>query len=253
MNHIGLKLGPLGYRVIDLPPLPQDARDNFANLPEDPYYTERWRQFSQYVLFFEHDHWACRVLEHRPFIQAKAYKQKVGGVRRNFEPISGVDPTPQFAAIASELDFDNNAVFQVNLHQWRTRVNETYQGKTIHLGAAPGRTSHHQRDRLGAPQHHRGSRRSTRSARPIRSSSKPSSRVNVSSCVTKTWFMAHATSTPCPGKAATAISGSSRSIRGPTGATARSSRPSRPLSPQVSLQNDAVPPRSRCRRRGHTR
>ncbi|MGI3212974.1 2OG-Fe dioxygenase family protein [Roseovarius tibetensis] len=141
MNHIGLKLGPLGYRVIDLPPLPQDARDNFANLPEDPYYTERWRQFSQYVLFFEHDHWACRILEHRPFIQAKAYNQKVGGVRRNFEPISGVDPTPQFAAIASELDFDRNAVFQVNLHQWRTRVNETYQGKTIPEG--PHRDGHH--------------------------------------------------------------------------------------------------------------
>ena len=141
MNHIGLKLGPLGYRVINLPPLPQDAKDNFAKLPEDPYYKQRWRQFSQYILFFEHDHWACRTLEHRPFIQAKAYNQKVGGVRRNFEPISGVDPTPQFATIAEELCFDTNATFQVNLHQWRTRVDDTYRGKTIPEG--PHRDGHH--------------------------------------------------------------------------------------------------------------
>jgi hypothetical protein len=141
MNHIGLKLGPLGYRVINLPPLPQESKDNFAKLPEDPYYKERWRQFSQYILFFEHDHWACRILEHRPFIQAKAYNQKVGGVRRGFEPISGVDPTPQFATIAEELCFDTNATYQVNLHQWRTRVNETYQGKTIPEG--PHRDGHH--------------------------------------------------------------------------------------------------------------
>lgn len=141
MNHIGLSLGPLGYKVIELPSISKEAKDHFSELPEDPYYRERWRQFSQYILFFENDHWACRVLEHRPFIQAKAYNQKVGGIRRAFEPISGVDPTPQFAAIASELQFDTNSVFQVNLHQWRTRVSEIYQGKTIPEG--PHRDGHH--------------------------------------------------------------------------------------------------------------
>jgi hypothetical protein len=141
MDHIGFHLGPLGYRILEMPPLSAEARANFDQLPEDPYYRERWRQFSQYILFHEHDRWACRVLTHRPFIQAKAYNQKVGGVRREFEPIAGVDPTPQFASIAEALRFDTRAVFQVNLHQWRTRVDEVFQGKTIPEG--PHRDGHH--------------------------------------------------------------------------------------------------------------
>jgi len=141
MNHIGRNIGTLGYRIIDLPPISKEARDCFSDLPEDPYYKERWRQFSQYILFHENDHWACRKLEHRPFIQAKAYNHKVGGVRRELEPITGVDPTPQFAKIAEELEFDRNSVFQVNLHQWRTRADERYRGKTIPEG--PHRDGHH--------------------------------------------------------------------------------------------------------------
>ncbi len=57
------------------------------------------------------------------------------------KPISCVDPTPQFAAIANALQFDTNSVFQVNLHQWRTWVNEIYQGKTVPEG--PHRDGHH--------------------------------------------------------------------------------------------------------------
>lgn len=141
MNHIGFSLGPLGYKVIQLPPLSAEAAENFNNLPEDPYYKERWRQFSQYILFWEHDKWACRVLHHRPFVQAKAYNRKVGGVKRAFDPITSVDPIPQFTKIAEELKFDKKEVFQVNLHQWRTRVDGTYQGKTIPEG--PHRDGHH--------------------------------------------------------------------------------------------------------------
>jgi len=141
MNHIGFNLGPLGYAVTAMPPLTPDALANFDNLPEDPYYTERWRQFSQYILFYENDHWACRVLEHRPFVQAKAYNQKVGGVKRGFDPITGVDPTPQFAHLANLMKFDKNQSFQVNLHQWRTRVSDVYKGATIPEG--PHRDGHH--------------------------------------------------------------------------------------------------------------
>lgn len=141
MNHIGLHLGPSGYKIFQMPMLAQSALENFSNLPEDPYYKERWRQFSQYILFYENDHWACRLLEHRPFIQAKAYNRRVGGVQREFEPMSKVDPTPQFSQMAEELLFDKNGVFQVNLHQWRTRVDDQYQGKTIPEG--PHRDGHH--------------------------------------------------------------------------------------------------------------
>lgn len=141
MRHIGFHLGPLGYKVFKLPPLTQEQLENFNHLPEDQYYKERWRQFSQYVLLYEYDHWACRKLEHRPFIQAKAYNRKVGGIPRHFEPISNVDPTPQFAAIAEELKFDKDDVFQVNLHQWRTRIDGTFKGATVPEGRH--RDGHH--------------------------------------------------------------------------------------------------------------
>lgn len=141
MNHIGFDLGPLGYKVTQMPPLSTAALSNFENLPEDPYYKERWRQFSQYLLVYENDHWACRVLEHRPFVQAKAYNRKVGGIKREFEPITGVDPTPQFAHLAEMMNFSKNEAFQVNLHQWRTRVSDLYKGATIPEGAH--RDGHH--------------------------------------------------------------------------------------------------------------
>jgi hypothetical protein len=141
MKHIGINIGPLGYKVCKLPPLSQEGLKNFDDLPEDPYYRERWRQFSQYILFYEYDHWACRVLQHRPFIQAKAYNRRVGGIRRDFQPISDVDPMPQFQFIANELQFDKDQVFQINLHQWRTRVDGSYKGVTIPEG--PHRDGHY--------------------------------------------------------------------------------------------------------------
>ena len=141
MNRIGNSLGAAGYQVIDMPPLPSEALEHFAALPEDPYYTERWREFSQFMLFFEHDAWAVRRLAHRPFMQAKAYNHKVGGIARHFEPISCVDPTAQFRTLAEVLELDVDEVYQVNLHQWRTRVDATYRGATIPEG--PHRDGHH--------------------------------------------------------------------------------------------------------------
>lgn len=141
MNRIGNSLGSAGYKVIPMPPLPPAALENFAALPEDPYYTERWRQFSQFILFHEHDRWACRRLEHRPFMQAKTYNQKVGGVARRFEQVTHVDPTEQFQVLSEALELDTDDVYQVNLHQWRTRVDANYHGATIPEG--PHRDGHH--------------------------------------------------------------------------------------------------------------
>lgn len=141
MNHIGLSLGPLGYKIFRMPPLPAQALDNFNRLPEDQYYRERWRQFSQYILYYGTDGWLCQVLPHRPFIQSRAYNHRVGGVRRQFEPIAGVDPTPQFNALAENLGFDRNQVFQVNLHQWRTRADGQFKGVVVPEGAH--RDGHH--------------------------------------------------------------------------------------------------------------
>jgi hypothetical protein len=141
MNHIARALGPSAFKIVQVPPISKEALDNFDNLQEDPYYKERWRQFSQYILFWEGDHWAIRVLEHRPFVQGKTYNQRVGGVKRFFDPITGVDPTPQLAFLADDLQLDKNAAFQVNLHQWRTRADQRYQGKTIPEG--PHRDGHH--------------------------------------------------------------------------------------------------------------
>jgi hypothetical protein len=141
MKHLGFHLGPEGYRIFKMPMISEQALANFEHLPEDPYYKERWRQFSQYIFFYEHDRWAVRAVKHRPFIQAKAYNLRVGGVQRCFEPVSNVDPTPQLAAIAKQLQLDKNEVFQVNLHQWRTRVGGNYKGITIPEG--PHRDGHH--------------------------------------------------------------------------------------------------------------
>lgn len=141
MHRMGTSLGPAGFRVINMPPLPAESLANFDALPEDPYYRERWRQFSQFILFHEHDHWACRTLQHRPFVQAKAYNRRVGGVARVFKPVEQVDPTPQFQALADALALDHNEVYQANLHQWRTRVDERFAGATIPEG--PHRDGHH--------------------------------------------------------------------------------------------------------------
>lgn len=141
MNHIGLNLGPDGFKVFKMPPLSPQALENFSHLPQDPYYKERWRQFSQYIMFYEDDNWACKVLKHKNFIQSKAYNHKVGGVPRKLEPITDVDPTMQFRELAMQLGFSKNDVFQVNLHQWRTRVSDQYKGNTIPEGAH--RDGHH--------------------------------------------------------------------------------------------------------------
>jgi hypothetical protein len=131
----------LGYKIVELPFPPRETLDNFANLPEDPFYKERWRQFSQYIFFFEYDKWTCRVLTHRPFIQAKAFNNKVGGVPRPFEPITNADPLPQLTALAESLKLDKDEVFQINLHQWRTRVGNGFKGAVVPEG--PHRDGHY--------------------------------------------------------------------------------------------------------------
>jgi hypothetical protein len=141
MNHIGRHLGPLGYKVIKVPPLSSAAMQTFENLPQDPYYGERWRRFSQYLLFYEYDRWACRVLRHAPLVLAKAYGPKVGGVQRFFEPTVDLDPTPQIAELAGCLRLEKNEICQVDLHQWRTRIDEKNSGVTVPEG--PHRDGHH--------------------------------------------------------------------------------------------------------------
>ncbi len=141
MKSMSHALGSTGYDLIQMPQNLDSVRETFAELPQDPYYEGRCRRFSQYILYHEFSDWQAKQLEHRPFIQSKLYNRKVGGVRRQFEPIVAFDPIPYFATIAERLELDRDECYQVNFHNWRTLVGNGYTGAIVPEGAH--RDGHH--------------------------------------------------------------------------------------------------------------
>lgn len=141
MSYLGRALGYKGYAVLQMPQDRDAVNRSFAALPPDPYYSGRCRRFSQYILFHQYSGWATTRLEQRPFIQSKTYNLKVGGVRRHFDPIEKLDPTPYFATLADALDLSKDECFQVNFHNWRTLVGNGHSGSIVPEG--PHRDGHH--------------------------------------------------------------------------------------------------------------
>lgn len=129
------------YATLRVPPLSQEAMDEFNTLVFDPYTggKQRYRRFSQFKLQNINDRWTLELLPHRPFIQSKTYNNVVGGVGRAFEPIR-FDPTPQVEAGANAAQLDKKQVYQINVHQVRVVTNKDIVGVTVPEG--PHRDGH---------------------------------------------------------------------------------------------------------------
>ncbi|WP_339483508.1 2OG-Fe dioxygenase family protein [Pseudomonas sp. RL_5y_Pfl2_73] len=129
------------FSIINLPPLNKNARDEFAQLPADPYcgFGQRFRRFSQFILFHSGEGWQLQKLPHRPFIQSKEYNSYIGGVPRELEPLR-IDPSLQIASGAEQLGLNTDTVYQVNVHQCRVITNEKIKGISVPEG--PHRDGH---------------------------------------------------------------------------------------------------------------
>ncbi|MGP3980923.1 2OG-Fe dioxygenase family protein [Streptomyces sp. KR80] len=131
------------YRVMDLPPLDNEAMEEFGKLPFDPYTggRQRHRRFSQYRISYQPDTmgWTMELLPHRPFLQPKAVNQLVGGVQRELEPLR-IDPTPQIDAAAKGIGLDPAHDWHVNVHQCRVSVGPDIEGVSVPEG--PHRDGH---------------------------------------------------------------------------------------------------------------
>jgi hypothetical protein len=132
-----------GYAVIDLPPLTEQMRSAFEDLPLDDYTggRQRYRRFSQYRMTFSEsdDTWVLELLPHRPFVQAPDINGLVGGVPRPFEPLQ-IDPTAQIDAGAKALELSAAETWQINVHQCRVISNDEITGVSVPEG--PHRDGH---------------------------------------------------------------------------------------------------------------
>lgn len=129
------------FDIISLPPLRKHDQEEFANLPADPYcgFGQRFRRFSQFVLFHTGEGWKLQKLPHRPFIQSKEYNSYVGGLPRELQPLR-IDPSIQIASGAEQLGLDTDTVYQVNVHQCRVITNNDIKGVSVPEG--PHRDGH---------------------------------------------------------------------------------------------------------------
>jgi hypothetical protein len=131
-----------GFTIFDVPPLGEAALTEFENLPLDKYTgsRQRYRRYSQFRLTHEGGAWTPRVLPHREFAQAREYNALVGGQPRSFEPL-GVVPEPLIRAAAEAIGLDQDASWQLNVHQVRIVSAPGVKGVAVPEG--PHRDGHH--------------------------------------------------------------------------------------------------------------
>jgi hypothetical protein len=133
----------LTFAIIDLPPVSAEVIEAFDDLPQDQYAGggQRFRRFSQFRLDFDQNAvaWRLTLLPHRPFIQPRTVNRLVGGVQREFEPLT-IDPGPQIAAGATALHLPHAQAWQVNVHQCRVIATSEIRGVSVPEG--PHRDGH---------------------------------------------------------------------------------------------------------------
>lgn len=132
-----------GYAVIDMPPLSEQVRGSFDNLPRDEHSLKRLREMrlSQYFGYREEEKWFFALLPHRKFIQSAEYVRlaEAGGVMRHREQLE-CDPSPLICAALDVLPIDKNESYHINVHQLRVTVNAEFRGITVPEG--PHRDGH---------------------------------------------------------------------------------------------------------------
>lgn len=125
------------FAIIDLP-APSDAvMAAFDALPIDPYTPggHRSRRFSSFKLTYvaTGTSWRLEKLPHRPFVQSKSYNPLVGGVARDFAPLT-IDPTSQIDAAAKAFSLDIEHAWQINVHQCRVITTPEIAGVSVPEG-----------------------------------------------------------------------------------------------------------------------
>ncbi|WP_408669147.1 2OG-Fe dioxygenase family protein [Jatrophihabitans sp.] len=124
-----MPLNPQGFAVIDLPPVPSEVLDSYENCPVDEYmgHGTRYKRFAQYRLTPDAqaaNGWSFERLEHRDYTAFKKFNPVGGGIKRTYEPIEA-DLTPLIAHGVAELGLDQSEDWQINVHQNRSRADES--------------------------------------------------------------------------------------------------------------------------------
>ncbi|MBG0566365.1 2OG-Fe dioxygenase family protein [Actinoplanes aureus] len=122
------------FSIFDLPPIPQEVADSFADLKFDEYMGEnRYRRFAQFKMFRSGDRWEFERLPLRPYVTFSKYNPVAGGIRRHYQPIEA-DFTPFIRAGAEEIPLDPAQDWQINVHQFRIVVKKDIEGVIVPEG-----------------------------------------------------------------------------------------------------------------------
>lgn len=129
-----MPLNAQGYAIINLPPLTDELKESFSDLPFDKYMgNNRYRRFSQYRISGNSDNWGFEKLPSRPYMTYSKYNKVAGGIKRFYEPITA-DFTPYISIGFNELGLDKNTDWQINVHQYRVLVSDELEGITVPEG-----------------------------------------------------------------------------------------------------------------------
>ncbi|MEU8901363.1 2OG-Fe dioxygenase family protein [Nocardia sp. NPDC048505] len=112
-----------GFKLIELPPVPQDVLRSYEKVELDPYIAggTRYKRFSQYRLSSDPvAGWQFQLLPHRAYSAYKKFNPVAGGMLREYQPIA-VDFRPIIKSVLDEHDFlDRTVDWQINVHQNRS-------------------------------------------------------------------------------------------------------------------------------------
>jgi hypothetical protein len=132
-----------GWTIIDTPPLSDEMLATFDELPRDMHSLQRYRtvRLTQYFAYCEDGEWIFAPLPRRDYVQSAEYIKipEAGGVKRFREQLV-CDPSSLLVAILSALPIDRDELYQINVSQFRVRVDADWKGITVPEG--PHRDGH---------------------------------------------------------------------------------------------------------------
>lgn len=124
-----------GYSVINVTSAMPSDLSMYDEMPLDEHCRSRsrFRRFSQYRFAQVDGDWHVERLPHRSFIQMAAYNKLVGGVKRDFPPMT-LDPDPFMRLAAREISLDKGRAWLVNCHQIRVIAGNGVTGTPVPEG-----------------------------------------------------------------------------------------------------------------------
>lgn len=119
-----------GFLLIALPPVPAEVLDSYDDVPLDEYMAHgtRYKRFSQYKLTPRDGGWDFELLPHRDYTAFRKFNPVAGGIRRVYEPLKA-DFLPLVRVAIAGLELDDSEVWQINVHQNRSRATTEKPGE----------------------------------------------------------------------------------------------------------------------------